>query len=55
MTKSRRVCFEPENKIFYPESGNNDFVVLTDEETEARRIADVENMAKNVWDDICNL
>lgn len=55
MTKCRRVCFEPENKIFYPESKNADFIILTVEETEALRLADLENMEQNVCADIMNV
>ena len=55
MTKCRRVCFEPENRIFYPESKNADFIILTVEETEALRLADLENMEQNICADIMNV
>lgn len=46
--KCRRVCFEPQNKLFLAQSGVREFVMLTVEELEALRLADREGMEQSV-------
>jgi len=42
--KSRRVCVEPVNRIFTPQNGNEEFVILNVDELEALRLCDLENL-----------
>ncbi|MBO8434942.1 MAG: DUF134 domain-containing protein [Tyzzerella sp.] len=53
--KCRSVCFEPENRIFYPEKSSEDFVTLTVEETEALRLADFEELEQSDCANIMNI
>ena len=42
--KCRRVCKEPENRIFSPENGCADYITLSVEELEAIRLCDLESL-----------
>jgi uncharacterized protein len=43
-TKSRKVCGEFKHKVFSPEDGNEEYVVLAVDEMEALRLCDYENL-----------
>lgn len=43
-TKCRRVCQEPKNRLFFPENGTADYIVLSVEELEAIRLCDLEGL-----------
>lgn len=45
--KCRRVCFEPENRIFSPEKESLQTVTITIEELEALRLVDKENLEQD--------
>ncbi len=42
--KYRRVCAEPVNRIFTPQNGSEDFVILNVDELEALRLCDLEGL-----------
>ena len=42
--KCRRVCGEPENRLFFPQKSNGNRTVITVDELEALRLSDCEQM-----------
>ena len=45
--KCRRVCKEPENRIFSPENGCADYITISVEELEAIRLCDLESLEQD--------
>ena len=45
--KCRRVCGEPDNRLFFPQKPNGDRIVITVDELEALRLSDWEQMEQD--------
>lgn len=46
-TKSRKICAEFRHKVFAPDNGNEEYVVLAMDELEALRLCDYENLEQS--------